>query len=343
MKRIDLNKINKILVIKSSAIGDVLLATPVVENLRRNFPDAEIIFLTQKYCKEALSGNPFITRVLTYDLSLDGGWFIIKNIRKQRYDMVIDLFCNPRTALITFLSSAKYKVGFRFKGRSYAYNIKVKPRSSEVHNVEFNLDALRALDIKIESAQPKFYINDIHREFADNFFNEKKLIHRIVIGINPAGTWNTKVWYTEKFEELIKRFDKSCRFLIFWGNDSEKNIALRIKAAANGNVEIIPETNLKYMGALIEKCDLFLTNDTGPMHIASALGVNVAAIFGPTNSLLHGPLNKNSTVIKNTALTCLGCNLTRIKDCPNEHKCMKDLSVNTVFNEIIKFLPVTKS
>ena len=161
MKKFDKSKINKILVIKPAAIGDVLLSTPVVENLRYSFPDAEIYFLTQKFCKEVLTGNPFITRVLTYDLSLDGGWFIIKNIRKQRYDLIIDLFGNPRTALITYLSRAKYKVGFKFRQRKYAYNIKLDSRGGEVHNAEFNLDALRALGLEVKTSAPRFYINHV--------------------------------------------------------------------------------------------------------------------------------------------------------------------------------------
>ena len=100
---------------------------------------------------------------------------------------------------------------------------------------------------------------------------------------------------------------------------------------------IVPEVNLKYMGALARKCSMFITNDTGPMHIAWSLGVNVAAIFGPTNSHLQGPLNQNSIVIKNESLSCLGCNLTQIEQCPNEHRCMKDLSVEEVYNKIIAF------
>jgi heptosyltransferase-3 len=140
---IDKSKINKILVIKPAAIGDVLLSTPVPENLRHNFPNAEIVFLTQKFCKEVLTGNPFINRILTYDLKLDSGRCIIRNIRKQKYDLIIDLFGNPRTAIITFRSGARYKVGYTFNWRSVAYNIKVKPRGGEVHNIEFNLDSLK--------------------------------------------------------------------------------------------------------------------------------------------------------------------------------------------------------
>lgn len=342
MKKVKFKKVHKILVIKSAAIGDVLLASPVIENLRYYFPNAEINFLTQKYCKEALTGNPFVSRILTYNLEWDTGWFIIKKIRKQKYDMIIDLYCNPRTALISFLSGAKYKVGFRFKGRTYAYNIKIKPRSAEVHNVEFNLDSLRAIGLKIITNKPKFYINDIHREFAANFFKLNDLLGKKIIGINPSGTWQTKVWYPEKFVELLKAIDGKFLTILFWGNENEKRIAMKIQTESGGKPILIPETDLKYMAALIEKCSVFLTNDTGPMHIASALGVNVVAIFGPTNPHLQGPLNNNSIIVKNSLLPCLGCNLTKIEDCHFEHKCMKELSVNVVYNELINMLNFAK-
>jgi ADP-heptose:LPS heptosyltransferase len=331
-------KIKKILVIKPAAIGDVLLSTPVIENLRSSFPEGEINFLTQKFCKEALTGNPFITRILTYDLSLDGGWFIIKNIRKQKYDLVIDLFGNPRTALITFLSGAKYKVGYKFRYRKYAYNIKLDSRGGEVHNVEFNLDSLRALGLDVKSYSPKFIINFIHTEFADKFFTDNGLNDSTVIGINPCGSWQTKVWYLDKFAGLINKMSSKYKFLIFWGYEEERKQAQKLKDTAEGNVILIPKTDIKYMGALLKKCKVFLTNDTGPMHIASALGVNVAAIFGPTNSRLQGPLNNNSVIIENEGLSCLGCNLTKIEDCPNRHKCMAELDISYVIEKLQIFL-----
>ena len=336
--KIDKAKIKKILVIKPAAIGDVLLAAPVIENLHGIFPDAEINFLTQKFCKEALTGNPFITRILTYDLKYDGGWFIIKNIRKQKYDLIIDLFGNPRTALITFLSSAKYKVGYKFRHRKYAYNIKLDSRGGEVHNVEFNLDSLRALGLDVKSYSPKFYINYVHTEFADKFFTENGLNDSTVIAINPCGSWQTKVWYLDKFTDLINKLSSKYKYLIFWGYEEERSQAQELKDKTENNVLLIPEVNVKYMGALLKKCKVLLTNDTGPMHIASALGANVAAIFGPTNSHLQGPLNKNSVVIKNEGLSCLGCNLTKIEDCPNRHKCMAELEVDFVIEKLQNFL-----
>jgi len=335
------HKINKILIIKQGAIGDVLLSTPVIENLRHNFPDAEINYLTQSYCREVLIGNPFLNRVLTYDIGKgDSSYCLIKNIHKQKYDLIIDLFGNPRTAIITFNSDAKYRVGFRFGWRSLAYNIKVKPRGGEVHNVEFNIDASRALGLDIITNTPKIYLNGVHTEFADDFFKENNLDGKQVIGFNPSGTWPTKVWYPEKWAELGKMFSKESRILLFWGYGEEKETAQRIKDQIGENALLIPGVNLKYMAALIKRCDLFVTNDTGPMHFSWITGTNTAAIFGPTNSHLQGPLIENSIVLKNETLSCLGCNLTQLSECPHSHKCMKDLDTEFVYSKLMEFMKI---
>jgi len=342
--KIDKVKISKILIIKPHAIGDVLLSTPVIENLRYHFPNTVINFLTQTYCRDVLIGNPYLDRVLTYDLEYDSGYFIIKMIRRQKYDMVIDLFSNPRTALITFTSGARYKVGYKFRMRSYAYNIKVEPRGGKVHNVEFNLDSLRALGLMIFSTRTHFCINPVHIDFADDFFKSHGLNEQTTIGINPCGTWETKVWYPEKFSGLINKLTgNGYKCLIFWGNESERSQAEKILQNSSEGVFLIPEIGLKYMGALLKKCKIFITNDTGPMHIASALGVNVAAIFGPTNSKLQGPVNTNSVVIKNEGLDCLGCNLTKVSDCPNRHKCMSELEVDYVLEKVMSLLKKDRS
>jgi heptosyltransferase-2 len=320
------------------AIGDVLLATPVIENLRHNFPDAVINFLTQDFCREVLVDNPFLTRVLTYDIKKgDSSYCLIRNVHNQDYDLIIDLFGNPRTAVLVLNSEAKYKVGYKFGWRRFAYNIKIKPRSSEVHNIEFNLDSLRALGLEIITSKPKFYLNAVHREFADRFFVQHGLSDN-VIGINPSGTWPTKIWPLEKFTDLAKKLSSEYKILMFWGYQNEKEDALKIKNAVGDNAIIIPEINLKYTGALLERCRLLITNDTGPMHMAWCLGVSTAVIFGPTNSHLQGPLSTNSIVIKNESLSCLGCNLTEIADCPHQHKCMQDLSVDEVYSKIINFI-----
>lgn len=333
-------KVNKILVIKPAAIGDVLLATPVIENLRHNFLNAEINFITQKICKEVLTGNPFLTKALTYDLKYDTTGFLIKHLSRQKYDLVIDLFGNPRTAIITYMIEARYRVGYKFNWRTLAYNIRVVPRRKEVHNIEFNLDSLRKLGLEIISSKPVFVINNFHNEFADKFFTKNSLSGKTIIGMNPSGTWPTKVWYKEKFISLGKKFSDKYKVLIFWGNEKERIEAEIIRNEIGDSALLIPEVNLKYMGALMKKCSVVVTNDTGPMHIGWVLGVKIVALFGPTIPELQGPLNSNSVIVKNEKLNCLGCNLTKIEECPNEHKCMGELSVDEVYNKTLHFIGI---
>ncbi|MEP7147174.1 MAG: glycosyltransferase family 9 protein, partial [bacterium] len=185
--KLDRNKINKILVIKFGGIGDILLTTPVLPNLKNYFPEAEINFLTLRHSRDILIDNPYLTRAFTYDPAEDKSWCLIKNIRSQRYDLIIDLFGNPRTALITFLSGAKYRFGFRFRGRNYAYNLKMRGRGGIVHNVDFNLDALRALEIPVVTSNLYLPTNIVHEEFAGNFIKMNNLDSKKIIGISKTG------------------------------------------------------------------------------------------------------------------------------------------------------------
>ena len=173
--KLDKDKVKKILVIKFGGIGDILLSTPVLPNLKNYFPEAEINFLTVRHSRDILIDNPYLTRAFTYDRTEDKSWCLLKNIRSQKYDLVIDLYCNPRTALITFVSGARYRFGYTFRGRKYAYNIKAEGRGGKVHIVEFNLDALRQMDIPITSKELYLSTNIVHKEFSDDFFNKNNL------------------------------------------------------------------------------------------------------------------------------------------------------------------------
>ena len=145
------NTVSTVLIIKPRAIGDVLLSTPVIENLKSLFPHIEIDFLCEHFAADVVKGNPFLRNVITFNKKQDFTVSIVRRIRNNRYDVVIDLFCNPRTAFLTFVSGAKYRIGFPFRGRSYAYTHLVPPRGGEVHNVEFNLDVLKYFDLPYSS------------------------------------------------------------------------------------------------------------------------------------------------------------------------------------------------
>lgn len=335
------NKIKKILVIKFGGIGDILLTTPVLPNLRAYFPNAVINFLSLSHSRDILDENPYISRVLTYDPNEDSSWCLIKNIRKQKYDLIIDLYGNPRTALITFLSGAKYRFGFDFRGRKYAYNIIQHGRGGVVHNVQFNLDALDALGIPVVNKELYMPLNVVHRECADEFFKENNLDAKPAIGITLTGGWEAKKYKQDDYIELMQRLNAlyDINFVLLWGNQKEKDEAEYIHSKLPGNTFIIPDSPIRYLGAIIEKCSLIIGNDSGPLHLAVAVGTPVLGIYGPTNPKLQGPFgDKNITIVKEE-LDCLYCNLL---ECPIGNICMTELSKDLIIDKINQLIDINK-
>ena len=325
-----LDNINRILVIKLRAIGDVLLSTPVVQNLHDHFPLAQIDFLSDKFAAEVVIGNPCVSNVLTFDRKSDSSLGIIRQVRKKKYDLIIDLFSNPRSAIITGLSGARFRAGFPFRWRKYMYNIIIPPRAGNIHNIDFNLDALRKLDIPVHHFQPYFPLDEKAKLFAAEWFHGENLDGKLVVGLNPSGGWYTKRWGLEHYARLgdlvSQRYDAS--IILLWGPGEEEDarfIQQRMKLPAR----VIPKTSLSQLGAIIHRCAFIVSNDSGPMHIAASLGIPTLGIFGPTNPLQQGPYGDNHRWVRNEGLDCLECSLTA---CPIGNICMTQLAVERVMD-----------
>jgi lipopolysaccharide heptosyltransferase II len=339
--KIDRSRVHKILVIKLRAIGDVLLSTVVLENLRSAFPQATIDFLTEKPSRDVIEGNPAVHGILIFDSKVQSGISLIARVRARRYDLVIDLFGNPRSALVTLFSGAPYRVGYRFKWRQYCYNIVVEPRGGEKHNTEFNLDALRAMDLPISKSSIFFPVGSDAIQFAERFFRDQKLSDRFVVALNPGGGWYTKRWPLRQFAEFgdLVAGKLGAQTLVIWG-PGELPLAEEIQRSMRHPSILIPPCGLKELGAVLRRCRVMVTNDSGPMHIAAATGTPVVAIFGPTRPHLQGPFGNEAEVVQNQKLFCLGCNLTK---CPIGNPCMEDLSVEKVFEGFTDLMHKTKN
>lgn len=326
----DLTGVKRILVIKLRAIGDVLLSTIVTGNLRHAFPEGTIDFLTEPPSREVVTGNRFIDRVLVYDRGAMNGLELIRMVRRGRYDLVVDLFGNPRTALVTRLSGAHIRAGYRFRGRTYAYNVVVDPRGDRVHNTQFNLDALVALGIAITDRSVYFGFTAEDERYVDTFFPKGGVDDRpLVVCINAGGGWYTKRWGLDRYASLADRLveEYRARIVLSWG-PGESQDAESIKGMMKHMAFIPPATSLRQLGALLKRCSIVVTNDSGPMHIAAAVGTPVLGIYGPTDPVLQGPYGDVHMVVRNETLLCLGCNYT---NCPIGHPCMLGLAVEEVF------------
>ncbi len=340
-------QVNRILVIKLRAIGDVILATPVIENLRRAFPDAQIDFLTEPPAASLLKHHPDLDDVLVFERnyvdSKSGlAWLrenlaFFRELYRRKYDLVFDLFGNPRSAQFAWATRARYRIGYAFRGRQYAYNYRIPPRGDRVHEVQFNLDALQALGIPVHTRDPRIELSDIEEAFAERYWQASGLTGSLVIGMNSSGGWYTKRWPLHRFAELGDRLTEqlSCRILLLWGPGELQDVQ-EIARSMKHQPIIAPQTDLLQLAAILKRLHLLISNDSGPMHLAAAMGTPVVAIFGPTRPDLQGPWGQGHRVARLEGLSCLGCNQTTCHI--QTLDCMNRLEVDPVLQNAVEVL-----
>lgn len=334
---IDKNRVKKILVIKLRGIGDVILSTVIIKNLLNQFPNAKIDYLTEKPSKAALSDIKEINEILL--LERKSNWQkvkLIRSIRKRNYDLVFDFFSNPTTALITFFSGAKYRVGFPYRGRKYAYNLFGPEERQKYHSADLHIKTLENLQIAITSKDLLFSLSEEEKSFADKFIKENNLAGKTILGICPSGGWESKKCNPEKFADfahaLHNKYD--IELLILWG-PGDLDDAARIKELLQVKSILAPPTTIKQMAALIEKCNVLIANDSGPMHISAALGTPTIALFGPTDPFLQGPYGNKHETVRLDDLECINCNLTL---CPKHNECFNNIPVELVVEKFDKII-----
>lgn len=325
------NTVKKILIIKPRGIGDVILSTIVLKNIKSELNDCEIHYLTESFASSVLGNNPFITKIYTFGKNLKENLKLIRNLRKEKYDIILDFYSNPRTAQFTFLIKAKLKVGYYKRGRNYAYDLKIKLDNPNLHSALAHLEFLKALGINHNLQEIIYFITDEEKKFAENFFKENNLTQNC-IGIIPGGGWSSKRCEPEKFAEICREINKlwNFHFLILYGDEDYED-AKKIYDLIPDNSKLAPKTSIREMVALISKCKAVIANDSGPMHLSAAIGIPTIGIFGPTNPYAHGPFCKNCYWVRNENLECIQCNL---RECPKNHECMKELNPQLVIEKL---------
>jgi heptosyltransferase III len=329
---IDKNKIKKILIIKLRGIGDVILSTVVLKNLKDQFPSAEIDYLTEKPGKDALSNIPEINNILLLDRkSTFQKIRQLSEIRRRKYDLVFDFFTNPTTAQITFFSGAKYRVGFPYRGRKYAYNLFGPADRNKYHSADLHLKTLENIGISADKKDLLFSLSTEEIAFSEKFISENNLENKVLVGLCPSGGWQSKKCSPEKFAEFANLINQhyNVEFLILWG-PGDYDDAVGIKKSVNFNAIISPSTKIKQMASLISKCTVLIANDSGPMHISAALGTPTIALFGPTNPFLQGPYGSKHETVRLDELECINCDLT---ECPKHQECFSEMPTQLVLNK----------
>ncbi len=331
---IDRSQVRKILIIQPGGIGDIILTTIAIDNLLDEFPGAVIDYLIREPLHRPFLEQPFIHEILTFSPKKRfSGIKVIAEARKRSYDLVIDFFSNPRTALITFLSGARYRAGRSYRGRRYAYNFPIRNTSpGPAHQAERNLDFLAQMGLQHFKTDLHFEIGGKERESAGRFWSATFGEHEFVVGMLPSGSWQSKKCDPEKLAEIadavIERFNT--RIVLIWAPSEEQETRL-IQDLMNHDPVLAPPTSVTEMAALVSRCGMVISNDSGPMHIAAAVGTPVLSLHGPTNPRRQGPYGPKHEGLRLEELPCIGCHQLV---CAWNHECFRNIPLDMVLEKV---------
>ncbi len=298
----------RILICRLSHIGDCILTLPLVKAIRQAKPDSWIAWAVEKPTTQLLDGHPDVDQLITIPkgwMKRPGTiWQVRRELRQWNFDVSIDPQSIAKSAMLARLSGAAKRIGFRGPhGRELSpwfNNQTVLPESS--HLVDRTLELLPCLDIDVpERAVFDLPIREDAYDHAENFLNERGLKNDPVIICNPGASWPSKRWETERFGHVAKRLHEKTKLVtvVTWAGDSELEMAMSICRAAEGAAILAPRTDLQQLAAMLALGNLFVGCDTGPLHLAAAMGTPCVGLYGPTRPQDSGAYGTHHFAIQN--------------------------------------------
>jgi lipopolysaccharide heptosyltransferase II len=326
-----MDKPRRVLLIQLKRAGDVVLATAVLPILAQRLPEAQIDFLVGKDFAPILENNPWIHEVLPYDG--DHAWGTLRRIRAQRYDWVIDFQSSPRTALLCLASAAAVRAGYQvpFWGGTYGRTVP-RPKGSE-SVVRGKCALIELLVGSVETLpESRLFLSAEEKDWSQRVIGASP--GRGVVGMVPAHRRASRRWRADGFAAAARDFqERGFDVWLFWG-PGEQSYVEGVRAAAPGS-RMTPPTSLRQMAALLARCDVVVTNDSGPMHLAVAVGVPTVTVYGPTDPACWNPGGPQHAIVQAAGLACLGCNLN---ECPFGHECMTQVTSEDILRAAERIL-----
>ena len=282
----------KILIIRPRFIGDLILATGLPAVIQREQPQAEVWFLTESPYDEVLQHHPSVAGVITLDPHKKNNpfylWGFFRELRRQRFDAVLDLFGNFRTAMMAFFSGASTRVGFDMRGRDWAYNVIAKPSSDPLPSgrrpvTEAYLDQVRALGFSTrEEYRTSLFITEGEKGHALKILGlgELEIKEKFAVLV-PGASWPAKRWPLDRFMDLARILKSGDLRPLFIFGPREADLAAEFESRIEEGWLFDSQPSLRSLIAYIQAADLLIANDAGPMHIGPAVGTPTLGIFGP--------------------------------------------------------------
>lgn len=337
----------KILVRGTNWVGDALMTLPALVALRRNFPSAELHVLAKPWVAPVYGENPAVDRVIMLDREAKhrgvlGLWRISQELRRESYDLAV-LFQNAfQAALIVYLAGIPQRLGYNTDARGFLLNraIRLQPDDKQVHETHYYLRILERTGLDAPYSPPIFQPSDQALRNARNTLEGLRLIGSFLLGIAPGAAFGTaKQWPAEKFAQAADVIlSKTGGSALLFGSPKEAEVTARVKAAmTQPAVDLAGQTDLAGAAALIQRCQMFLTNDSGLMHLAAAVDVPLVAIFGSTNPTTTSPVSGKARLIRHE----VDCSPCLKPHCDRDvHQCMDLVTPDEVVEAALDLLKI---
>lgn len=325
-------------------VGDLVMATPVLEDLRHHWPEAKITAMCKPGLSSLLEHDPNVDEIFKFHQP--SGWIhrihsneIIEPLRLGKFDLGVLTTNSFSSAWWFWRGHVGHRIGYAGNMRSWLLNKAVSfPKAKETQHLVITYKMLlEPLGISVSSTAPRLYVAPEESAAAKTLLSSYGVKPgNIIVGINPGAAYGSaKCWLPERYREITQRLMENPNiFVVYFGDNAGASLVQKICADMPERVvNLAGRTNLRELMALIKCCSIFLTNDSGPMHMASALNIPLLALFGSTSDVKTGPYNGGKIIHKHVA-----CSPCYLKVCPIDFRCMTRIEVNEVYSDLEQML-----
>jgi len=328
----------KILIVAPNWIGDAVLSLPVVDASASLWPDPEVTILARAGASEIFSAKEPVVKVLEYEWGT--GHHRLRNLLKWAWRLRREMFHTAlllpnslSTAMLVWMAGIPKRAGYAADGRRWLLTHQLPNRRKErgLHQVNYYIDLIRSLGTIHVDPIPRLTLKSHVVRGADSLLNDLGVgKDEILIGVHPGAAYGeAKRWFPERFGAVLDRLRKTGRRFVLFGGPGEEAVADRIcMQVDNPLINLVGKTTVTEAIGLISRCNFFLSNDSGLMHVAAALKIPQVALFGSTDPEKTAPLNDNAVVLHPQELSCTPC---FEKHCPQELECMEAITVDEVY------------
>jgi lipopolysaccharide heptosyltransferase II len=341
------HSLDRILLTRMKYIGDVVLTTPVIRAVRERYPRAYLAYLTDKKIAPLLEHNPYLDEIIPYNFTRPD---VVEQLRvafllrKRKFDAVVDLFSNPRTALLAWASGAPVRIGKDVQGRGKLYTHRVGDYGALKPAIEFHYQYVKPIGVEMTHFKTEIFLTEDEKREARIFLTHQDVdVRNPVVAIHPGASWPNKEWLKENYAELVDLMRaKLGAEIILSSGPGDDEIVNAVTGRSVGKVLRLPLLPLRQLAAILSQCRVLVSNDCGPMHIGVAVGTPTIGIFGPEPPEVW--FNYSEKEGHRALFRKIECSPCRVTKCfrEGEHfmECMKMITVGEVFEEVRRRLAV---